>query len=265
MAASNWPACFRATLGHEGGYVDHPLDPGGATNLGITRRTLSRWLGRPVSKAEVRALTPSAVAPIYRRNYWDAVRGDDLPAGVDLVTYDAGVNSGVRRGARWTQRACGSRPDGVVGPRTLEALERGSAKEIVKAATGHRLAFLQGLSTWRVFGRGWGRRVGEVRALGLQMAGSGRDEIREDASGLGDRAARDRLNAGRSGGGTAAAGGGAAAADQVATLDWGALATLGLVAVALLALAVFLAARSRAGRDAAAAMLDFLNRTERPT
>lgn len=94
MAAANFERALALVLVHEGGYVDHPAYPGGATNLGITIGTLSDWLDRAATKAEVRALTKATVAPIYRKNYWDAVRGDDLPSGVDYCVFDFAVNSG---------------------------------------------------------------------------------------------------------------------------------------------------------------------------
>src|SRR5687767_1827204 len=97
MAADNFDASLKFVLQFEGGFVDHPKDPGGATNLGVTIHTLSAVLGRPATKAEVKALTPKTVAPIYRQRYWDKVRGDDLPLGVDLAVFDFGVHSGPKR------------------------------------------------------------------------------------------------------------------------------------------------------------------------
>jgi hypothetical protein len=94
MAAANFERTLALALVHEGGYVDHSADPGGATNLGIAIGTLLGWLGRQAAKAEVRALTNATVAPIYRKNYWDAVRADDLPSGVDYCVFDFALNSG---------------------------------------------------------------------------------------------------------------------------------------------------------------------------
>lgn len=261
MAASNWPACFSATLKHEGGYVNHPADPGGATNLGITIGTLSSWLGRKATKAEVRALTPQTVQPIYKRNYWDKVRGDSLPGGVDIVTYDAAVNSGPSRGAKWTQGACGAAKDGQIGPKTLLKLQTTAATVVVKKATDARLRFLQGLRTWGVFGKGWGRRVGEVRAMGLQMAGADKRAVTEDARKVGTSAGTDKKQSTAAGGGGAAAGGGAAI-DQAQAFDWASLIGFGALAITLLVVAVFLITRSRAKRDASRAMLAHAARME---
>jgi lysozyme family protein len=248
---------FPIILKHEGGYVDHPRDPGGATNLGVTIGTLSSWLGRPATKAEVRALTPETVAPIYRRNYWDAVKGDQLPRGVDLVTFDAGVNSGPSRGARWTQAAAGVKQDGKIGPATLNALRIAAPTTIIRGATDARLAFMQSLKIWNTFGKGWGRRVGEVRAMALAWAGEPQSAIVGDARRIDAKASTDNKTATASGAG--AAGSGAAVATDI---DWVGLATFGAVAVILIAIAVLLASRARARHDAADAMREVADNME---
>jgi lysozyme family protein len=240
---------FPIILKHEGGYVDHPRDPGGATNLGVTIGTLSHWLKRPATKAEVRALTPEKVAPIYRRNYWDAVKGDQLPRGVDLVTFDAAVNSGPSRGARWTQAAAGVKQDGKIGPITLNAVRLAAPTTVIRKATDARLAFMQSLKIWSTFGRGWGRRVGEVRATALAWAGEPQNAIVGDARRIDAKASSDNKAAGASGAG--AAGSGATVATDI---DWTALAALGVIAVLLIVIAVLLASRARARHDAADAM-----------
>jgi lysozyme family protein len=170
MASASFAASLREVFRHEGGYVDHPLDPGGATNRGITRATLAAHRGRPVSKAEVMALSADEAAAIYRQRYWDAVKGDDLPAGVDLAVFDAAVNSGPGRAARWLQQELGVCVDGVVGPRTLAAARAADARALIARYSRRRLGFLQRLATWRAFGRGWGRRVAEVERAALAMA-----------------------------------------------------------------------------------------------
>jgi lysozyme family protein len=172
MTASTFDAALARVLAHEGGYSDDPRDPGGATNLGVTLGTLSGWLGRPATKAEVRALTPAAVAPIYRRAYWDRIRGDDLPAGIDYAAFDFAVNSGVTRAVMALQRALDVADDGRPGPLTLAAASREPAAGVVARLSAERLAFLRRLSTWPVFGRGWQRRVEEVRAAALALAAS---------------------------------------------------------------------------------------------
>jgi lysozyme family protein len=174
MAQASFAAALNLILKHEGGYVDHPLDPGGATNRGITRATLASHRGRPVSKAEVMALAEAEAGEIYRKLYWNAIRGNDLPAGVDLVVFDAAVNSGPARAARWLQMALRLKPDGVVGTGTLTAANQADARQLVADFSRERLGFLQRLGTWRTFGRGWARRVRETESAALALAGPGR-------------------------------------------------------------------------------------------
>jgi lysozyme family protein len=170
MAEANFRRALDLVLKHEGGYVDHPRDPGGATNLGITIGTLGSHFGRKATKTEVKALTKETVAPIYRRRFWDAVKGDALPAGVDYCTFDAAVNSGPGRGVKWLQAALGVRQDGVLGPVTLAAAAKADPVEVIERMCDVRMAFLKRLSHWPTFGKGWSRRVAGVRAEGKRMA-----------------------------------------------------------------------------------------------
>lgn len=166
----NFERCLQLVLAHEGGYVDHKADPGGATNLGITIGTLSGWLGRQATKAEVQALTRGTVAPIYRKNYWDVVKGDQLPSGVDYAVFDFAVNSGPSRAAIFLQEILGVAPDGKIGPITIAAAQRANAAQVVNRLCDDRLAFLRRLSTFPTFGKGWTSRVASVRAEALKMA-----------------------------------------------------------------------------------------------
>lgn len=175
----NFDASFRQMLRHEGGFVNHPRDPGGMTNLGVTRAVYEQWLGRHVSEAEMRALTPSQVEPLYRERYWKAVRADDLPPGLDYAVFDCAVNSGPGRAARLAQKLVGATQDGAVGPKTLAKIEaiaeRDGLASLIEDYCDERLAFLQSLSHWATFGRGWTKRVNEVRNTALDMA---REEVR---------------------------------------------------------------------------------------
>jgi len=170
MATDTFGRALSLVLKHEGGYVDHARDPGGATNLGVTIGTLSAWLGRPATKAEVRSLTVPAVTPIYKQNYWDKVRADDLPPGVDYCVFDAAVNSGPSRASKWLQRAVLVPPDGIVGPKTLDAVKAIPPSTIINRICDDRLNFLRGLATWDTFGKGWASRVEGVRKEALAMA-----------------------------------------------------------------------------------------------
>lgn len=162
--------CVAVVLHHEGGLVDHPKDPGGITNYGISLRA-ARGMGeladmdgdRDVDADDIRAMTPAAAKAIYRALYWNVVRGDDLPPGVDLVVFDWAVNAGPLRAARGLQLAVGVAQDGAIGPVTLAAVRRADPVEVIRDVSALRLRHLKSLPTWWEFGRGWQRRVGEVR------------------------------------------------------------------------------------------------------
>ena len=166
--------CLTEVLRHEGGYVYHPSDPGGATNMGITRKTLARW--RKVSpwtdlpKAEMVGLKRDEAALIYRASYWNACKAGDMPAGVDLALFDFAVNSGPDRAVRVLQAALGVAADGAVGPVTLGAVNAANPAKLINAICDRRLGFLGRLSTFATFGRGWTRRVAEIRAAALAAA-----------------------------------------------------------------------------------------------
>jgi lysozyme family protein len=166
MAASNYDECLRHVLGHEGGYVNHPRDPGGETNCGITV-AVARANGY---RGPMRDIPMDAVKRIYRTKYWDALRCGDLPAGVDYAVFDYGVNSGVSRSAKALQRIVGVADDGRIGPATLGAVRGRDAAALVAAICDARLSFLKRLSTWETFGRGWSRRVASVRKDAAAMA-----------------------------------------------------------------------------------------------
>lgn len=157
---SNFDACMAKVFASEGGYVHNPNDPGGETNLGISKRSYPR--------EDIRNMTKARAAQIYRRDFWNAVKGDELPAGLDLVAFDAAVNSGPSRGAKWLQSALGVTADGRIGPKTLTAARTAPSTAIDRACNA-RLGWLRTLSTWKHFGNGWTRRVEGVRDLAHDM------------------------------------------------------------------------------------------------
>lgn len=169
MARANFETALAEVLRHEGGYVDHPDDPGGATNLGITHATLAAWRGAAVTREDVRALTRAEAAAIYETRYWNAVRGDDLPGGLDLAVFDFAVNAGPSRAVRTLQAVLGVAVDGRFGPATLGAAVSANAADMIISLCAARLRFLAGLSTFPVFGKGWTRRVREVEAAALRL------------------------------------------------------------------------------------------------
>ena len=146
---------FHELLGHEGGFVDHPADPGGATRWGVTER-VARAAGY---RGNMRDFPVDMAKAIYRREYWDAVKADQLPATVRYAVFDAAVNSGVRQSARWLQRAIGAAEDGVIGPKTLALANAVDPHKLKDTLLGVRLKFMTDLPSWPAFGKGWARRI----------------------------------------------------------------------------------------------------------
>lgn len=165
----NFPLALQKLLRHEGGYVDHKDDPGGMTNLGITKRTWELWTKAPATEATMRSLTPEMAAPLYKAMFWDKMRCDELPDGLDYMVFDAAVNSGPARAAKWLQKCLRIKPTGVLNAAAIAAAQSADLSALLNAYTAERLRFLQGLRTWPVFGRGWNRRVAEVSTAAKTM------------------------------------------------------------------------------------------------
>jgi len=165
---------FHSALAHvlksEGGFVNHPKDPGGMTNLGCTKNTWEEYVGHPVSESDMRNLTPELVAPLYKRKYWDKVAGDDLPSGLDYAVFDAAINSGAGRAAKWLQEVVGVTADGSIGKGTLTAVHTMDVQDLIAKYNDKRLQFLESLPTFATFGRGWSRRVSEVQSAASALA-----------------------------------------------------------------------------------------------
>jgi len=167
----NFEASLAHVLKHEGGWADHPADPGGATMKGVTLKTYSDWLGRQATKDELRAIPAEHLRTIYKARFWDAVRGDELPSGVDYVVFDMAVNSGPGRAARMLQAAVGATPDGSIGPKTLAAVNAQDPATLIATFQRNRQHFLEALPTFGTFGKGWTRRVTEAGEIGLKAVG----------------------------------------------------------------------------------------------
>ncbi|HGG04718.1 MAG TPA: hypothetical protein ENK28_04615 [Aliiroseovarius sp.] len=231
MTANNYLACLDHVLKWEGGFVDHPRDPGGATNFGITRDTLSAHRGQPVSKQDVRDLTVGEAGEIYRAKYWDVIRGDKLPNGMDLVAFDGSVNSGPARGARWLQKGLGVPADGVIGSVTIQAAETArTGIQVIQRACAVRMGFLRKLGTWSTFGRGWARRVADTEAGAVAMYSRSADVVAGEA----DRAGRAKVANTTGATGSVAGGAGSGLLDLP---EW----ALGGVIVVAVAVALFMA------------------------
>ena len=167
----NYLKALSLVLKHEGGYVNDPQDPGGATNKGITQKTYDAWRVREtLSKRSVRLINFWEITEIYRKQYWDKIKGDDLPLGVDYCVFDFAVNSGTDRAAKYLQRAVGAVEDGQIGPNTLAKVASRPDDIVIDFVCDERLAFMKRQPTWEHFKNGWSERVKEVRANAKEMA-----------------------------------------------------------------------------------------------
>ena len=167
----NFKPCLEFVLKHEGGWADHPRDPGGATMKGVTLKVYREYLGRNASKEELRNIPEQHLVEIYKSLYWDKANCDGFLAGVDLVVFDMAVNSGVSRSARILQRCVGAVPDGIIGPITMDLVNGIPAKDIIIKFSDGRENFYKSLSTFDTFGRGWLRRTEECEEKALTMIG----------------------------------------------------------------------------------------------
>lgn len=165
---TNFNECLELVLKHEGGFVNHPKDPGGATNRGVTQKVYDAYRktrARPIQS--VKFISEDEVKAIYKFQYWDRVQGDFLPRGLDYAVFDFAVNSGVGRASKYLQACVGVKQDGVIGAMTIAAI--GKPANVINAICDRRLSFLRNLDTFLTFGRGWTRRVVEVRKHALEM------------------------------------------------------------------------------------------------
>ena len=165
----NFEKALASVLHHEGGFVNHPKDPGGITNLGCTKRVWEEWVGHPVTEQAMRDLKPADVAPLYKQKYWDKVSGDHLPAGIDYAVFDTAINSGPGRAVKLLQACVGAEVDGVLGPNSLKAVNAFDVETLISDYSKRRLSFLTELATWETFGKGWARRVNEVADAASEM------------------------------------------------------------------------------------------------
>ncbi|MGR3521946.1 MAG: glycoside hydrolase family 108 protein [Paracoccus sp. (in: a-proteobacteria)] len=237
MTASNFDASLEHVLLFEGGYVNDPRDPGGETNMGISKRSYPR--------EDIRGMTRERAAAIYRRDYWNRVKGDQLPDGIDLVAFDPAVNSGVQRGSRWLQSALGVTQDGKIGPQTVLAAQTATdGVAVIKRACAARMGFLRGLtSLWSTYSRGWTRRVASVEATAVAMYTRSSVAVRQERKKASTTAKAQATGAA----GSAASGAGGASLDGLPDL-----ATYGLIALAVV-VAVVLIGKSRTNKARATA------------
>lgn len=172
----NFQRALPLVLKHEGGFVNHPNDPGGATNKGVTIATFRAYVKPNGTVEDLRNITDQQVATVYYRHYWAAVNAQALPSGIDYAVFDFAVNSGPARAAQYLQAVLGVTQDGRVGPITIAAAEKADHRAVINRLCDNRLAFLKRITSggkrlWDTFGRGWDRRVSEVRRDSLLMVG----------------------------------------------------------------------------------------------
>jgi len=216
MARGNYPACKAITLVWEGGTVNHPSDPGGFTSRGVTAGAGASYRRRKGLPAKaVDKWTAAEVDAFYHDDYWLGVNADKLPWGVDLGTFDYGVNSGPSRAGKELQRVVGVKADGQIGPDTLRAVAAMKGDAVVKALCGRRLSFVRGLGTFKVFGKGWSRRIADIEARGVAMwlrngagksAGETADQMAREAEAASGKSAGQAKGAATAGAGGAGGG-----------------------------------------------------------
>lgn len=151
-------AAFELLLGHEGGFSDHAADPGGKTRFGVTEAT-AREVGY---RGDMQELPLDLAKRIYKDRYWDKVRADELPAEIRYILFDSAVNSGPKQAILWLQRAAGVTADGVLGPKTIEAVTQLNAQGLKARILGQRLRMMSTLPNWPAFSRGWSRRIADL-------------------------------------------------------------------------------------------------------
>ena len=170
----NWQTSFEHVMRSEGGYVNDPADPGGETNLGVTKAAWAAYIGRQVEPGEMHALTKEVVEPFYKANYWDKCHCDELPVGLDYAVFDFAVNAGIKRSAKFLQQAVGVEADGSIGAGTVEAAHSMDAAAAIRAFSQAKDDFYNGLAeknpSQHKFLHGWLNRVAEVEHTANSMA-----------------------------------------------------------------------------------------------
>jgi lysozyme family protein len=173
----NWDKSFDMVIAHEGGFTNDERDPGnklpdgrkGSTMLGCTQANWEKYIGHTVTQDDMKALKKEDVKPLYKRDYWDAVRGDDLPAGVDYAVFDFAINAGPAAARKMIQKALGVTADGSIGPATMKAIQEAEGKELLDKFSHSKEAFYKSLPTFQTYGKGWLKRVADVQTSASTM------------------------------------------------------------------------------------------------
>ena len=169
----NFRDCLDLVLASEGGFVNHKLDPGGITNLGVTKKVWEEWIGHPATEKDMKELTPAIVAPMYEMRYWRTSYCEKLPRGLDLLVFSMAVNAGAGRSVKLLQDAIGVVADGVIGPNTMARINEANVETLIDKFSEARTAYYKGLKLFPVFGKGWLSRTDKERLEALDMAKNG--------------------------------------------------------------------------------------------
>jgi lysozyme family protein len=175
----NWQQAFEQMLASEGGFSDDERDNGnklpdgrkGSTMLGVTQYNWEAHVGHEVTHDQMRKLTPADVEPLYKKKYWDVVRADELPNGIDYLVFDMGVNAGPGRSIKLLQAAVGTTPDGGLGPITLSAVWAADPVKLIQDFSDAKEEFYRSLNDFSVYGTGWLNRVAAVKVKASSMLG----------------------------------------------------------------------------------------------
>jgi lysozyme family protein len=173
----NWDKSFDMVVAHEGGFTNDQRDKGnhlpdgreGCTMWGCTQAVWEKYVGHEVTQDDMKALKKEDVKPVYKRDYWDAVRGDDLPTGVDYAVFDFAINAGPAAARKMIQRALGVNPDGAIGPATMKAIQDADGKELMQKFSDAKTSFYKSLDNFPVYGKGWLKRVADVQTSASTM------------------------------------------------------------------------------------------------
>lgn len=168
---NNFKEALELVLKHEGGWANHPSDPGGSTMKGVTFRVFKSFFGEDSTLEDLRNISTTQLEHVYKTGYWDKCKCDKLPNGVDYVVFDAAVNSGPRQASKWLQRVVGTNDDGIIGPNTLNGIREYNKPllDLIYNLCYKRLRFMQGLNIWEKFSKGWSARVLEVQFMGAKI------------------------------------------------------------------------------------------------
>lgn len=166
----NFDKALEYVLHHEGGWANHKNDPGGATMQGITLRTYRSFYGKDKTARDLRNISDTERDALYRKMYWDEIAGDALPPGLDYLVFNAAVHSGPKRASKWLQQALGNvEADGIIGPKTLNAVAAADTEVLINEYWDLQMTFLRNLSHWKTFGRGWTNRMMDVRESSMEL------------------------------------------------------------------------------------------------